>query len=503
MKLLLLNPPVFNSDFITWNFPSNGVGVISAYLQNKGYEFSYDDLLIKMKYKKRKGKQFFGIQIKKNSKELFQNNDFFELFYEYAEFLNERAEAPRIKDILSQVFSLMEFNPKHYDLVGFSVHSIFQYLFSLILAKEIKKRWKKKIVFGGPFITLLGEKFFERFPFIDYCIVGDGEVALSMLLDVLSEVSVDFKSVPGLVYRKNGIICSNKPMPVSIHDRMIPEFTKKTFQKYYSEKIIPYQTQRGCNSRCVFCTHHNFGNGLEEKSISQVIDDLKILHVKYGVNRFFFCDATINADYDRTKELCAAILKARLNIHWGGLSRAKDIDKDLAMLLIKAGCRFMRFGIETGSQESISRLGKPFSIDNAAMSLKNAHDVGIYTRVQFIVGTPYETQYDFDKTLEFVKNYAAWMDEIFCVPFYLEHNSLIQRNPEKYGITNVRSLYEDIFNGSDQALKSYAHYLDLRKAYAFDEIDGLKWHAKLQQEKNRRKVFIDCIEKMHKKGKIL
>jgi hypothetical protein len=76
---------------------------------------------------------------------------------------------------------------------------------------------------------------------------------------------------------------------------------------------------------------------------------------------------------------------------------------------------------------------------------------------------------------------------MYCEPFYLEHKALAQRYPEQFGITNLKFLYNDFFFSGREYNLPYSRYYDFRKAYAFDELIGLKWQEKLNQQQKRKK----------------
>ena len=114
-----------------------------------------------------------------------------------------------------------------YDIIGFSIN-YGQLLPSLAISKKIKEiNSNKKIVFGGSTtISNLGMALLKSFNYIDFIISGDGEEALYMLASDYE----NYKSIPGLIHRKNEKIVFNSPKHFNINNLPI-----LTFDSFYHE----------------------------------------------------------------------------------------------------------------------------------------------------------------------------------------------------------------------------------------------------------------------------
>ena len=96
------------------------------------------------------------------------------------------------------------------DIVGLSCLDT-SLLNTVVLSKAIKKKNKNvKIILGGPGIFYNYSELMDNFIFIDYCIIGEGEIALEKLIDYLNG-KISIGSVPSLVYRNGSHILANKP----------------------------------------------------------------------------------------------------------------------------------------------------------------------------------------------------------------------------------------------------------------------------------------------------
>lgn len=84
------------------------------------------------------------------------------------------------------------------------------------------------------------------------------------------------------------------------------------------------------------------------------------------------------------------------------MTRTGIFDKDDFDLMYKAGCRWMEFGVETGSPEMIKKIKKGVDPERVAPDILACHDAGIITLCYFIVGLPDETEEQLRETCALV-----------------------------------------------------------------------------------------------------
>ncbi|MCE1245897.1 MAG: cobalamin-dependent protein [Firmicutes bacterium] len=94
------------------------------------------------------------------------------------------------------------------DLAGFSLQWHHQSYDVVESARKLKERFPDvPVVLGGLTAAYFAREIMENFDFIDFIIAGDGEVPMRMLADQLTGgAEPDFELIPGLYYRKDGVI---------------------------------------------------------------------------------------------------------------------------------------------------------------------------------------------------------------------------------------------------------------------------------------------------------
>src|SRR3989304_906008 len=250
------------------------------------------------------------------------------------------------KHILS---SILEFSP---NLVGISITNTSQIIPGLTLAKLIKNQHKEiHITVGGSVFTKLIEnlkKVDVLFSIVDSFIVFEGEHALLELAEQVAGKK-DFKKVPNLVYRENGVTKINEPFySEDLNALPTPDFDGLPMKLYFSPaSVLPVQTSRGCYYRkCTFCNLHLDHRNFRTRRTDLLIEDIRTLSQKYHTQYFFFTDESV--PINKLREISKSLLENQWNIKWmAGVRFENALDGDLLEKMSKSGCQKLVLGLES------------------------------------------------------------------------------------------------------------------------------------------------------------
>ena len=81
--------------------------------------------------------------------------------------------------------------------------------------------------------------------------------------------------------------------------------------------------------------------------------------------------------------------------------RADKVDRELLAKLKDAGLWFLSVAPESGSQETLDRIQKGFTLEKVKEVVAICKDLGITTCGMFILGFPWETEQDVQQTVLF------------------------------------------------------------------------------------------------------
>lgn len=321
-------------------------------------------------------------------------------------------------------------------LVGISVCYAMQRWPALCLAKEISQRSDVPIVMGGTVFSdgvPTGWGGGERVA--DYVVVGAGERPLVEIL----QGRADEGAVPGVVRLRGGETVATAPVYDKDLDPLgTPDFSDLPLDSYFSPKpVVPLLTSRGCYwRRCAFCSHfQSSGDVYQLRSIEAVIDELRA-HVQRGVHHFYLADSVVAPA--RFAQLAQAILDSGLEINYYAMARAeKQFDRALLEKIVRSGCRFVLWGLESGCQRVLDLMEKGTTVADVERILRTGSEVGLRNHVFVICGFPTEAGEEFQETVDLLVRNRDYIDVVHRTIFSLEENTVVHRSPEKYAITDM------------------------------------------------------------------
>jgi len=323
--------------------------------------------------------------------------------------------------------------------IGISTCYVEQFCVGLCLAKALRQRAPDvPLLFGGTMFKegIDGVWAAERWP-VDYIVGGAGELPLVEILTGRAESG----TVPGVTLVDGTQLRTTPPF----YDNDFNEIADADFSDfdphaYYSPKpVYPIQTTRGCYwKRCTFCNHYKtVGGSYQQRTIESLISEIR-RHVSAGIRHFTFVDDIISPA--RFNNISKAILEAGLDIRYYAMTRPmKHFTRESLKRMYDAGCRFILWGIESGSQRVLDLMEKGTIVAEVEKCLELSAEAGIKNHVFVICGFPTETREEFQETLDFLERVRPHVHCVHKTLFGLERGTPVFDNPEKFGITRMKT----------------------------------------------------------------
>ena len=298
---------------------------------------------------------------------------------------------------------LKDFYP---DVVGITsvTPSIYRAYQVAKIAKEVREDCK--VIVGGPHVTFLPDQTFKECRFIDVIVRGEGEETIRQLAEAPEKG--EWEMVKGISFRKGDRIISNESRPFikNIDEIPFPSWDLLPMDKYQfcGQRYASMLTSRGCPFSCSFCASSRlFGGFWRGRSPENVVEEIRLLHDKFGIRNIEFVDDTFTLDQKRAEKICDEIVRGGLDISWGASSRVDTLSRRLIEKMKKAGCWILFLGIESGCQKILDAVGRRITIEQARKAVKIVKEAGIQVLGSFIIGFLQDTIETINETIRFAK----------------------------------------------------------------------------------------------------
>ncbi len=258
-----------------------------------------------------------------------------------------------------------------------------------------------KIVLGGPHFNSNPEDIFNYFD-IDFVVRGEGEKTFLELVQSLREPS-HFKNIKSLVFRNSdGSVVKNEYRELihELDDLPFPDyddlyegtpFCRHPYSK--TGRMVTMITSRGCPFRCAFCDTPNIhGTKVRTRSVDNVLDEMKLLQKKYGVNEFSFKDSNFSMSKKWVQEYADKIRQEDINISYFANYRFEVINDEYVEPLKQSGCSLIFSGIESTDPSVKEILGKSTSMEQMLRADESIKKYNIKRLYSFMFGSPGDTE---------------------------------------------------------------------------------------------------------------
>jgi radical SAM superfamily enzyme YgiQ (UPF0313 family) len=309
-----------------------------------------------------------------------------------AAFLRERGEQVRVIDAKLQRLPLEETVKaacRSGDLWGLSAmtHEVAQ---AARVAEGIKRRLgDAPVVLGGVHATALPKETLERFPELDFAVVGEGEYTFAELVAALHD-GRSLQRVPGLAWRRGSRVVVNRPRDFI---RDLDALPIPAWDLFPSTPFYYLATARGCPYACNFCTRA-MGRRVRALSADRLLEYLDILVNERHARQAYFADDVFGADRRRAIRLLDLMVERGFHkkLRWRTSTRADLMTLTLLQKMKEAGCEYVAFGCESGNARVLQNTKKGLTLEQIERAVGWAKQAGIKTGALFILGHPHETK---------------------------------------------------------------------------------------------------------------
>jgi len=308
------------------------------------------------------------------------------------------------------------------EIVAISMMFDFCYEHLNPISKTIKNYDDKIIVvLGGGSATVSWNMILHEQDYVDAICYGEGELAILQLIEAeniwqnllndpvwVTRQSLASKQSPQVKYLDN----LNELIEIDYELVNIEAYGMKEGFSPFSLAIAsgkPRQfaivTSRGCPFKCVFCSAPSLhGKQVRCADVDILIEHVKYLIAKYGMNILTLYDDQILYNQARAKELFRRLAEFKLRVEVPTGLSVTFIDEEMVELMKGAGIDTAALAIESGSARMLKNvIHKPLRLEQVkpVVEMLRRHNIFVYGF--FVVGLPGELEEDRIETIRFIK----------------------------------------------------------------------------------------------------
>jgi len=240
-----------------------------------------------------------------------------------------------------------------------------------------------------------------------------------LLVNLVRHFEEGKKLEPGVFFRDEGEIKNSGKFKLDNDLKRTPIIDRQlTCWQDYGEAYLYHPCAyvmfgRGCGIKgkergaCTFCVwqHALWQCSARLTSPEKAVDEIQNL-VKLGVKEIF--DDTESGalwDYDWLRNFYKLLKREGLlgKVIFSSNARGDQLDKKTCRLLKKIGYRLLKVGLESGSNETLRKIGKKEKVEDIIRGVKEAKDVGLRVMLTVMVGYPWEDENDVRRTEEITR----------------------------------------------------------------------------------------------------
>lgn len=323
--------------------------------------------------------------------------------------------------------------------------------------------WKLKIILVGDHVTAMPEESMKNSS-VDYILTG-GDYDF-LLLNLINHLTKAENLEPGIWYRRNQKTDNRKLITENYantghfilnHDlNKLPMIDRElTRWQLYAYKNGNYKYTPGTYTmagrdcwwgKCTFCSWTTIYPKFRTRTPELLLDEIEILVSSYHIKEIMDDTGCFPAG-GWLEKFCQGMIKRGLNkkVKIDCNMRVNALNKQQYQLMAEAGFRFILYGLESASQVTLDKINKNIKVEDIELAAKLAKESKLEPHMTCMVGYPWETLAEANKTIEltkklFNKGYIDTLQATVVIPYpgtplykYCdEHNLLKTKDWDRY-----------------------------------------------------------------------
>ena len=297
-----------------------------------------------------------------------------------------------------------------------------------------------KLWLGGPEVSFHAEKILAQYMQLTGIMVGEGEETFTQLVRFYHAPKGQLQDIPGLV------LPQGRTQPRELTDMSKLPFLYEDLGKFQN-RIIYYESQRGCPFRCAYCLSA-IDKSVRLRDIETVKKELQYF-LDHKVSQVKFIDRTFNCNAAHALAIWRYLLENDNGVTNFHFEIAADLmtEEELEVLKqMRPGRIQLEIGVQSTNEQTLHAINRYMSLEHLRQVVDKIHSFhNIHQHLDLIAGLPYE---DYDSFVTSFNDVYAMRPQQLQLGFLkVLKGSPIEEKAEEYGIVyNSRPPYEVLYS---------------------------------------------------------
>ncbi len=293
---------------------------------------------------------------------------------------------------------------------------------------------------GGPEVSFHAEKILAQYTQLTGIMVGEGEETFTQLVRFYHAPKGQLQDIPGLV------LPQGRTQPRELTDMSKLPFLYEDLGKFQN-RIIYYESQRGCPFRCAYCLSA-IDKSVRLRDIETVKKELQYF-LDHKVSQVKFIDRTFNCNAAHALAIWRYLLENDNGVTNFHFEIAADLmtEEELEVLKqMRPGLIQLEIGVQSTNEQTLHAINRYMSLEHLRQVVDKIHSFhNIHQHLDLIAGLPYE---DYDSFVTSFNDVYAMRPQQLQLGFLkVLKGSPIEEKAEEYGIVyNSRPPYEVLYS---------------------------------------------------------
>ena len=297
-----------------------------------------------------------------------------------------------------------------------------------------------KLWLGGPEVSFHAEKILAQYTQLTGIMVGEGEETFTQLVRFYHAPKGQLQDIPGLV------LPQGRTQPRELTDMSKLPFLYEDLVKFQN-RIIYYESQRGCPFRCAYCLSA-IDKSVRLRDIETVKKELQYF-LDHKVSQVKFIDRTFNCNAAHALAIWRYLLENDNGVTNFHFEIAADLmtEEELEVLKqMRPGLIQLEIGVQSTNEQTLHAINRYMSLEHLRQVVDKIHSFhNIHQHLDLIAGLPYE---DYDSFVTSFNDVYSMRPQQLQLGFLkVLKGSPIEEKAEEYGIVyNSRPPYEVLYS---------------------------------------------------------